>query len=185
MLLFSLICPWHCWHGGTETGAASFSRHLKLPKYPGDVESLQGSFCSPALKRRTSADSSQPEGASLESCCSASSAHGTAGTEAQTLVMLPFLATANFQRTLRGACQAPPASLLQKCECLQIVRRKKGLAWNAFVQPHLPMALLARRHRDWGCFLFLTPQTSKVSGGCGITAGLLLQPCSEKANICR
>jgi len=44
---------------------------------------------SPALKMRTSADGSQAEKNSLESCCSASSSHGTAPTEAQRLGLLP------------------------------------------------------------------------------------------------
>jgi len=41
------------------------------------------------------------------------------------------------------------AALLRKCECLQIARSQKELAWKAVAQPHLPMALLAQRHRDW------------------------------------
>jgi len=67
---------------------------------------------SPALKMRTSADSSQAERASLESCCSASSAHGTARTGAQKLVLLACLATSNFKRSLGGPCMGPPAALL-------------------------------------------------------------------------
>jgi len=47
-----------------------------------------------------SADSCQPEGASLERCCSASSAHGGARTEAQRLGLLPCLATSNFKPIL-------------------------------------------------------------------------------------
>jgi len=43
-------------------------------------------------------------------------------------------------------------------------------AWKAVAQPHLPMVLLAQRHRDWGCLLVLPPQTSNVylvvRGGC-------------------
>ena len=52
-----------------------------------------GAFRSPALKVRTSADSWQAEGASLESCCSASSAHGTVRIEAQRMGLLAYLAT--------------------------------------------------------------------------------------------
>jgi len=51
----------------------------------------------PALKMQTSADSSQAERASLESCCSVSSAHGTAHTEAQRLGLLASLATSNTE----------------------------------------------------------------------------------------
>jgi len=45
-----------------------------------------------------SSDNSQAEGASLGSCCSASSAHGTARTEAQRLGLLACLDTSNFKR---------------------------------------------------------------------------------------
>jgi len=57
----------------------------------------------------------------------------------------------------------PPTALLRKCERLQIDRRQKKLACKAVVQTHLPMALLAQRHRDWGCLLVLPPQTSNVA----------------------
>jgi len=61
---------------------------------------------------QTSADSWQAEGASLESCCSASSAHGTAHTEAQKLRLLACLATSNFKRILCCPFWAPPVALL-------------------------------------------------------------------------
>jgi len=117
--------------------------------------SLPGSFRSLAPKMRTSVYSWQPEGASLESCCSASSAHGTARREAQRLGLRASLATSNFKRSLPGPCRAPPAALLQKCEHLQVASSQNGLAWKAVAQPHLPMALLAQKHRDWGCLLVL------------------------------
>jgi len=62
--------------------------------------SLPDASSSPALKMRTSADSSQTEGASLESCCSASTAHGTARREAQILGLLACLVpqTSNVSR---------------------------------------------------------------------------------------
>jgi len=116
-----------------------------------------------ALKMRTSADSSPAERASLESCCSASSAHGTAHTEAQRLGLLACLAPTNFKRTLGGPCRPTPAALLRKWERLQIARSRKELAWKSFAQPHLPMALLAQRHRDWGFLLVFAPQTSNVT----------------------
>jgi len=112
---------------------------------------LAGSFCSPALKMQTSADSSQPEGAGLGSSCSNSCAHGTARTEAQRVGMLACLATSNVKRILRGPCSAPSAALLGNCERLQIARRQKGLASKAVAQPHVPMALLTQRHRVCGC----------------------------------
>jgi len=93
-----------------------------------------------------SADSSQAERASLESCCSASSAHATARTEAQRPGLLACLAPSNFNGILGDPCKGPPVALLRKCERLQIARRLKELAWKAVAQPHLPMALLAQRH---------------------------------------
>ena len=142
----------------------------------------------PALKMRTSADSWQPEGASLERCCSASSVHSTARTEPQRLGLFASRATLNFNRSLGmvgGTCQTPFSALLRKCERLQIAGRQKGLAWKALCQPHLPMALLAQRHRDWGCLLVLPPQTSNVSWEGGDAVRLLSQPCSKSANVCR
>jgi len=79
--------------------------------------------------------------------------------------LLPCLATSNFKRSLGMGglpVSLPPAALLRKCERLQIGGRQKGLAWKAVAQPYLPMALLAQRHRDWGCLLVLPPQTLKV-----------------------
>ena len=155
--MLSLICPWHCSHRGTETGDCL----LVLPPptsnaYLGVRAKGSGS---PAPKMLTSADSSLPERASLESCCSASSAHGTVRTETQRLGLLACLATSNFKRILRGPCWALFAALLPKHEHLQLSRSQKGLAWKAVAQPNLPRALLAQRHRDWGCLLVLPPQT--------------------------
>jgi len=144
---------------------------------------VQGASSSTVPKIRTSADSLQAERAGLESCCSASSAHGIARTEAQRLGVLACLAPSNFKHSLGGEFRAPPAALLPKCERLQIARRQKELAWKAVAQPHLPIALLAQRHRDWGCLLLLPPQTSNVT--LGLLVGQLRQPCSENANVCR
>jgi len=101
--LLSLICPWHCSHRGTETGAACFSSHLKLQTHLWvSVPAVSGS---PAPKLQRSADCSQPEKASLESCCSGSSAHGTAPTEAQRLGLLACLASSYFKSNLgMGRC---------------------------------------------------------------------------------
>jgi len=108
-------------------------------------ESLPGFFRSPAPKMRTSLDILQPERASQESCCSASSAHGTAHTEAQRLRLLACLATSNFKYTqgMNGPSPARFISLIQQCERLQITRSQKWLTWKAVAQPHLLMALLA------------------------------------------
>jgi len=118
---------------------------------------------------RTSADSSQPERASLESCCSASSAHGIDHTEAQRLGLLACLATSKFKRRFGSPCRGLPAALLRKCERLQIALSQKELAWKAVAQPHMPMALLAQRHRDWGCLLVLPPQCYIVSWEWGLS----------------
>jgi len=136
---------------------SNFKRRLEMGG------SLSGSFPCPGPKMRTSADSWQPERASLESCCSASSAQGTARTEAQRLGLRASLATSNFTRSLPGPCRAPPAALLQKCERLQVGSSQKGLAREDVAQPHLHMALLAQRHRDWGCLLVSSPHTSNVA----------------------
>jgi len=117
----------------------------------------------PTPKMQTFADSSQEERASLESGCSASSAHGTARTEAQRLGLLACFATSNFKRKFGCPCQVPPTPLLPKCKHLQIALSQKELAWKAAAQPHLPMALLAQRHRDWGCLLVLPPQTLSLA----------------------
>jgi len=138
---------------------------------------------SPALKWRTSADSSQAERASLESCCSASSAHGTARTEPQTQGLLACFAYANFIHILGGWCRGPSGDLLRKCERLQIASRQKELAWKAVGQPHLLMSLLAQRHRDGGYWLVLPPQTSNVT--LVVRAGCFWQPCCNIANVCR
>jgi len=144
---------------------------------------MKGASSSPALKMRTSADRSQAEKNSLESCCSASSAHGTARTEAQRLGLLACLATSNFERCFGGLGRGPSAGLLRKMERLQIARSQKELAWKAVAQPHLPMALLAQRHRDRDCLLNMPPQTSNVA--LGVREGGLQQACSENANVCR
>ena len=144
---------------------------------------MPGGFGSPPAKMQTSADRSQPETASWQSCCSASSADGTARAEAQRLGLLACLAISNFQRSLSVHAWAPPAALLQNCKHLQIDRRQKELACKAVAQPHLPMALLAQRHREWGCFLVLPPQASNVA--LAVRAEDLRQPCSQSANVCR
>jgi len=164
--------PW------AETEVACLSCHLKLQTYL--WRSVPGASGSPAPKMGMSARSSQAESPSLESD---SSAHGTANTEAQSLGLLACLATSIFQRTFVCPWQAPPSALLPKCELLPIDRSQKERAWKAVAQPHLPMALLAQRHRDWGCLLVLPPQTSNV--GLGVRARHLRQPCSQNANVCR
>jgi len=99
------------------------------------------------------------------------------------LLVLP---PSNFKRSLGGPCRAPPKALLPKYERLQIAHRQKGLAWKAVAQPHLPMALLAQRHRDWFCFLLLHPSNFKSSlgGPCRAPQTALLPKC-ERLQIAR
>jgi len=124
-----------------------------------------GFFLSTAPKMQTSPDSWQLEGASRENCCSASSPHDTARTEAQRLGILAFLATKKFKHSsgMSFRWRARLAPPLRKCECLQISGSQKGLAWKAVAQSHQPMLLLAQRHRDGTCLLVLPPQSSSVS----------------------
>jgi len=132
-----------------------------------DLGSVPCASVSPAPKMRTSGDRAQPERASLESCCSASSAHGRSHTETQRLGLLAYLATSNIKLSFLGSVLGGSAALLSKCAHLQIARSQKELACKAVAQPLLPMALLAQTHRDWGCLLVLPPQTSKVYLGFG------------------
>jgi len=86
--------------------------------------------------------------------------------------LLACLTTSKFIRIFGRVFRSPPAALRSKCERLQIARRHKELAWKAVAQPHLPMALLSQRHRDWCCLLVLPPQNSSVylrvgAGGLG------------------
>jgi len=59
-----------------------------------------------------SAHNWQPEGASLESCCSASSVQGPARIEEQSLGLLASLDTLNFKRILGDPCWALCAVLV-------------------------------------------------------------------------
>ena len=171
----------HCSHRGTETGAACLSCNLKLETQI--WRCVMGVSGSPAKKMRTSADSSQAESASLESCCSASSAHGTARTEAQRLGLLACLATLNFKITFGCPFQEASGSSALKMRTSADSSQPEDLAWKAVAQSHLPMVLLSQRHRDWGCLLVLPPQTSNEY--LGVRAGHVQQLYSQNANVCR
>jgi len=56
-----------------------------------------------------------------------------------------------------GVCSSPASKIRTSVDSWS----QKGLAWKAVAQPHLPMALLAQRHRDWGCFLVLPTHLQK------------------------
>ena len=181
--MLSLICPWHCSHRGTESGAACLSCQFKLQtQLWGSMSVFSGS---PVPKTGTTADSSQAEEAIQEGFAKP---HLPMALLAQRhrdwgclLVLQPQ--TSNLALEWGGPCQEQSAALLRKCERLQIGLSPKGTAWKAVAQPHLPMALLTQRHRDWGCLLVLPPQTSNAA--LGVSAGLLRQPFSENANVCR
>jgi len=154
-----------CAHGTTRTEAQCLRVLACLATYnfPCVLRgSVPGAPSSPAPKIRMSAERSQPEKARLESCCSASSAHGTARTEAQRLGLLACLATSNFQRRLGCPWLLPPLALHRKCKRLQVALSQKGLAYKAILQPHLPNALLEQKHRDGGFLLVLPPTSSSV-----------------------
>jgi len=59
---------------------------------------------------------------------------------------------------MQGASGSPALEMRTSADSSQ----PEKLTWKADAQPHLPMALLAQRHRDWGCLLVLPPQTSNV-----------------------
>jgi len=158
---------------------------LVLPPENSNVHlgSVPCASVSPAPKMRMSGDSSQAERGNLESCCSGSSAHGTARTEAQRLGLLSCLATSNCKHCSKCPCWAPLVALFPKGAHLEIARRQKDVTWKAVAQPHLAVALLAQRHRDWGCLLVLPPQTSNVA--LGDRVGHLRHACSQIANVYR
>jgi len=183
--LLSLICPWHCSHRGTETGAAGLSCHLKLQRY------IRGSLlgASGSLLRK------------CERLQIARSQNGFAWKGvAQPHLPMALLAqrhrdwgcflvlppqTSDVCWEWGGHCRSPFAALLLKCKRLQIARSQKGLAWKDVAQPHLPMALLAQRHTHWVCLLVLPHQTSNVAPEWVVRAGRLQQTCSEYANVSR
>jgi len=148
---------------------------------PPQTSNLNFGFCEGGLRQpcseiRTSADSSQAERASL--ICPWHCSHR--GTETGVACLFCPL---KLQTYLRWSVLAPTAALLPKCERLQIARSQKELARKSVAQPPLPMALLAQRHRDWGCLLVLPPQTSNVAEG--VRSRGVRQPCSENSNVCR
>ena len=83
------------------------------------------------------------------------------GTE--TLGLLACFATSNFEHILGGSCRVPPAVQSRKCKRLQRSGSRTCLAGKAVAQPHLPLALLAQRYRDWGCLLVLPHHISNVA----------------------
>jgi len=147
---------------------------------------LLGYFGSPAPKMRTSADSWQAEWASLESCCSASSAHGTARTEAQRLGMLVCLATSNFKRNLWGPCREPAAALLRKCQRLQIAGRQIGASLESCCSASSAHGTARTEAKRLGLLACLATSNFKSSLGIGgVPDSHISHMCSENAKNCR
>ena len=145
-----------------------------------------GSFRSPALKMRTCADSWNPEGTSLESCCSASSAHGTARTEAQRLGLLACLATSNFKRSLGGPCiwssGIPAPKMRTSGDSSQAGRASLESCCSA-TSAHGTARTEAQRLGLFACLA--TSNFKRIPGLEGVPAVLLSQPSFENANVCR
>jgi len=59
----------------------------------------------------------------------------------------------------------PAEALPRKCKHIQIAPTQKVLSLKALAHPHLPMALLAQAHKQWGYALALQPQTSNIASG--------------------
>jgi len=120
-------------HGTARTEARRLGllACLAISNFKSSIGVRAESLGSPISNMQNCADSWPPEEASLENCCSASSVHGTARTEAQTLGLLACLAPSNLKRRLGRPCRMPLSALLRKCERLQIAGRQKGLAWKA------------------------------------------------------
>ena len=118
---------------------------------------MTGASGSPAPKIQTSADSSEPDRASWQSCCSASSAHGTARTEAQRLglIVLPPQTSKVTLRVRAERLRQPCSQNAKLCKELTSI----NLACKAVAQPHLPMALLAQSQKSLGLLACLA--TSK------------------------
>jgi len=144
---------------------------------------VQGASVSPAPKMRTSADSSQPKRASLESSCSASSAHGTARTEAQRLGLLAFLATSNFKHSLGVPCRVP--------ECSPVLKiRTSAYSWQperdglesccSASSGHGTARTEAQRLGLLACLA--TSNFKRIFGG---PCRGLRQSCSQNENVCR
>jgi len=141
---------------------------LVLPPQTSDVTwgsgSLAGSFRRPALKMRTSADSSQAEGASLKAVAHP---HVPMALLAQRhrdwgclLVLSPQRSNEAWGRvSVLGTSDSPAPKMRTSAD----ISQAEGASLKAVAHPHVPMALLAQRHRDWGCLLVLPPQTSNVA----------------------
>ena len=146
---------------------------------------VTGASASPALKMRTSADNWQPERASLESCCSASSAHGTARTEAQRLVLLACFAPSNRKRIFGCPCgglRSPALKMRTFADCSQPERASLQSCCSAS-SAHGTARTEAQRLGLLACLA--TSNFKRSLGMGGVPARLLSQPCSENANVCR
>jgi len=150
--------------------------------------SLQGASATAALKMRTSAHSSQADRARLESCCSASSAHGTARTEAQRLGLLACLATSNFKRRLEMVRSLPGSflNLAPKMRTSADSSQPEGASVESCCSVSSAHGTARTEEQRLGLLACLPISNFKCSLEMGsVPSRLLSQPCSENANVCR
>jgi len=166
---------------------------LVLTPHTGNViwewgASLPGSFLSPVSKMRMSADRSQPEETRLESCCSASSAHGTGRTEAQRLGLLACLDTSHFKRILgtdgvpAGLLSPPCSKMRTSADSWQPEGAILEICWSASCAQGTDCTE-AQRVGLLACLD--TSHFKRTLGMGGVPSGLLSQPCSKNRNVCR
>jgi len=124
---------------------------LALPPQTSNVVqvSMLGSCHSHAPKVETSADSFHSEGASLESCCSASSAQGPAFTGPQSL------STSDFQHSIWVSAGAH----LPKHKHLQRALRKHVPVFQSVAGPHGPSPPFSQAHHLSGSAFLLPAAT--------------------------
>jgi len=150
--------------------------------------SLLGSFRSPAPKMRKSVDSWQPEGASLESCCSASSAHSTSHREAQRLGLLACLPTSNFKpkmvtgESLPGSFHSPAPKMRMSADSWQ----PEGASLESCCSASSARGTARTEMQRLGLLACLpTSNFKRILGMAVVSARLLSQPCSKNEIICR
>jgi len=164
---------------------------LVLPPQTSNVPqgwvSMSCASSSPAPKKRTSPDSSQPEGTCRESCCSASSAHGTARTEAQRLGLLACLATSNFRRTL-GMGGSLPVSLRSPAPKMRTSAhssQSEGASLERCCSASSAHGTARTEAQTLGLLACLATSNFNCSPGMGIPVARLQHPCSENDNFFR
>jgi len=178
-------------HGTARTeaqrlGLLSYFATSNFRRTLGMGESLPLSLRSPAPKMRTSTDSTQSEGVNLESCCSASSAHGTARTEAQRLGLLPCLATSNF-KSIRGWESLSIASSrpAHKMQTSPDSSQPEGASLPSFCSASSAHGTARTEAQTLGMLACLATSNFQCSPGMGMPVARLQHPCSENDNFFR